>query len=155
MICLDYVQRTSIDLIKEDDSILKNTRSRLYPVETITDTDYADDLALPANISDKAESRLHSLEQIGRSIDFYVNADKIAFMYLKQDGAKSLKSVDQFPYLSSNISSIESNIKIRIGMARTAIDRLSIIWKSDSSDKIKRDFIQAVAVLILLYGCTT
>ena len=30
-------------------------------------------------------------------------------------------------------------------------DMLSIIWKSDLSDKIKRDFFQAVAMAILLY----
>ena len=40
-------------------------------------------------------------------------------------------------------------------MALTAIDRLSIIWKSDLTDKMKRSFFQAAAVSILLYGCTT
>ena len=36
-----------------------------------------------------------------------------------------------------------------------AIDRLSIIWKSDLTDKMKRSFFQDVVVSILLYGCTT
>ena len=36
-----------------------------------------------------------------------------------------------------------------------AIDRLSIIWKSDLTDKMKRRFFQAAVILILLYGCTT
>ena len=35
------------------------------------------------------------------------------------------------------------------------IDRLSIIWKSDLTDKMKRSFFQAAVVSILLYGCTT
>ena len=39
--------------------------------------------------------------------------------------------------------------------AWTAIDRLSIIWKSDLTDKMKRNFFQAAVVSILLYGCTT
>ena len=39
--------------------------------------------------------------------------------------------------------------------AWTAIDRLSVIWKSDLTDKIKRTFYQAAVVSILLYGCTT
>ena len=34
-------------------------------------------------------------------------------------------------------------------------DRLSVIWKSDLSDKIKRSFFQVAVVSILLYGCTT
>ena len=40
-------------------------------------------------------------------------------------------------YVSSNISSTESGINIRIGKAWTAVDRLSTVWKSDLSDKIK------------------
>ena len=43
----------------------------------------------------------------------------------------------------------------RLTKAWTAINRLSIIWKSDLPDKMKRSFFQAVVVLILLYGCTT
>ena len=39
--------------------------------------------------------------------------------------------------------------------AWNAIDRLSIIWKSDLFDKIKRNYIQAVAWSILLYGSIT
>ena len=35
------------------------------------------------------------------------------------------------------------------------MDRLSIIWKSDMTDKMKRNFFQAAVVSILLYGCTT
>ena len=39
--------------------------------------------------------------------------------------------------------------------AWTAINRLSIIWKSDITDKMKLSFFQAAVVSILLYGCTT
>ena len=44
---------------------------------------------------------------------------------------------------------------MRWAKAWTAIDRLSVIWKSDLTDKIKRSFFQAAVMLILLYGCTT
>ena len=43
----------------------------------------------------------------------------------------------------------------RLAKAWTAIDRLSIIWKSDLTDKMKRSFFQAAVISILLYGCTT
>ena len=36
-----------------------------------------------------------------------------------------------------------------------SVDRLSIIWKSNLTDKMKRSFFQAAVVSILLYGCTT
>ena len=70
------------------------------------------------------------------------------------DGA-SLKLVDKFTYLGSSVSSTEKDIDTRLTKAWTAIDRLSIIWKSDLTDKMKRSFFQAVVVPILLYGCTT
>ena len=62
-----------------------------------------------------------------------------------------LKLVDKFTYLGSSVLSIEK----RLTKAWKAIDRLSIIWKSDLTDKMKRSFFQAVVVSILLYGCTT
>ena len=39
--------------------------------------------------------------------------------------------------------------------AWTAIDKLSIIRKSDLTDKMKCSFFQAAVMSILLYGCTT
>ena len=44
--------------------------------ETITDADYADDLALLANTSALAKSLLPSLEQVAKGINVYVNTDK-------------------------------------------------------------------------------
>ena len=70
------------------------------------------------------------------------------------DGA-SLKLVDKFTYLGSSVSSTEKDIDTRLTKAWTAINRLSIIWKSDLTDKMKRSFFQAAVVSILLYGCTT
>ena len=58
-------------------------------------------------------------------------------------------------YLRSSVSSTEKDIDKRLTKAWTAIDRLSIIWKSDLTNKMKRSFFQAVVVSILLYGCTT
>ena len=67
----------------------------------------------------------------------------------------ALKLVDKFTYLGSSVSSTEKDIDTRLTKAWTAIDRLSIIWKSDLTDKMKRSFFQAAVVSILLYGCTT
>ena len=67
----------------------------------------------------------------------------------------SLKLVDKLINLGRSISSTENDISERLAKAWTAIDRLSIIWKSNLSDKIKCKFFQAAVVSILLYGCTT
>ena len=66
----------------------------------------------------------------------------------------SLKLVDKFTYLGSSVSSTEKDIDKRLTKAWTAFDELSIIWKSDLTDKMKRSFFQAAVVSILLYGCT-
>ena len=63
IICLDYVLRTSIDKIRENGYELTKKRSKRYPSKTITDADYADDLALLANTPNQAETVLHSLER--------------------------------------------------------------------------------------------
>ena len=66
-----------------------------------------------------------------------------------------LKVVDKFTYLGSSVSSTEKDIDTRLTKAWTAIDRLSIIWKSDLTDKMKRSFFKAAVVSVLLYECTT
>ena len=67
----------------------------------------------------------------------------------------SLKLEDKFTYLGSSVSSTEKDIDTRLTKAWIAIDRLSIIWKSDLTDKMKRRFFQVAVVSIQLYGCTT
>ena len=59
IICLDFVLRPSINLTEENGFTLKKARNRRYPAETITDADYARDIALLTN----AHSLLHSLVQ--------------------------------------------------------------------------------------------
>ena len=49
----------------------------------------------------------------------------------------------------------EKDIETRLTKAWTAINRLSIIWKSDLTDKMKRSFFQEAVTSIMLYGCTT
>ena len=89
-----------------------------------------------------------------------VNAHKTEYMCYNQTGdittldGTSMKLVDKFSYLGSSVSSTEKDIDTRLTKAWKAIDRLSIIRKSDLTDKMKRSFFQAAVVSILLYGCT-
>ena len=146
IICLDYVLRMSVDLMKENGFTLAKARSRSYPARTITDADYADDIALLANTPTQAQSQLLSLEQVAGGIDLHVNTDKTESMCFNQRGdistlnGRSLKLLDKFIYLGSSVSSTENDIKMWQAKAWTAIDRLSVIWKSDLSDKIKCSF---------------
>ena len=44
---------------------------------------------------------------------------------------------------------------MQLAKSLAAIYWLSVIWKSDLTDKMKNSFFQAAIVSILLYGCTT
>ena len=99
---------------------------------------------------------MHSLEQATRISSLYINVFKAEYMYFKPKGVistlcdKPLKLVDQFTYFGSNILSMEGDVNIRFEKVLYAIDRLSIIWKFNVSDKIKRYIFRAAAVSILL-----
>ena len=154
--------RTSIDKIKENGFKLTKKRSRRYPAKTITNADYANDIVSLANAPAQAETLLHSLERTAAVISLHVNAHKTEYMCFNQTGdistlnsTETQKLVDKFTYLGSSVSLTKKDIDTRLTKAWTAIDRLSVIWKSDLTDKMKRSFFQAVIVSILLYGCTT
>ena len=71
---------------------LTKERSRRYPAQTMTDVDYADDIAFLSN----------SLERAAAGIGLHVNADKTEYMCFNQRGdistlnGSSLKLVDMF-----------------------------------------------------------
>ena len=130
IICLDYMLRTSIDKIKENDFELTKKRSRRYPTKTITDADYTDNIAILANVP--AQALLHSLEWAATGTGLHVNAHKTEHMCFNQTGdiptlnSSSLKLVDKFTYLGSSVSSTEIDIDTRQTKAWTAIDRLLV-----------------------------
>ena len=161
IICLHYVLRTLIDRIKENGFELIEKSSRRCPAKTITDAEYADDIAILTNTLNQAETLLHSLERAAAGIGLHVNAHKTEYMYFNQTGdistldGSSLKLVNKVTYLGSIVSSTEKDIDTRLTKAWTAVDKLSIIWKSDLTDKMKSSFFQAAVDSILLYGFAT
>ena len=133
IISLDYMRRSSIDLMKENSFKLTKERSWRYPTQTIADTGYADDIALLANTPTQTESQLYCPERAAGGISPHVNTDKTEYTYFNQSG-------NMFTYLGSNVSSTENDINMWLTKAWTAIDKLSVIWKSDLTNKIKRSF---------------
>ena len=88
-----------------------------------------------ANTPAQAKFLLYHLEQTPGGIGLYVNANKTQFICFKR-GAKSttsgkpLKLIDQFTHLTSNISSVESDVNICLGKSMECssqiIDRVEI-----------------------------
>ena len=87
------------------------------PAQTITDADYADDIALLANAT---AQRLSGTSRR--------NPPKTEYMCFNQTGDistlnnSSLKLVDKFTYLGSSVSSTETDIDTRVTKAWTAIE---------------------------------
>ena len=108
IICLDYVLRTSIDKIKENGFKLTKERSRRYPSKTITDADYADDIALLCKCTHPSWNPA--------CIGLHVNAHNTEYMCFNQTGdistlnGSTLKLADKFTYRVSSVSSTETDI---------------------------------------------
>ena len=149
IISLDYVIRTSIDLMKEEGFKPAKERSRRYSVQTITDSDNADDIVLQANTPAQAEYQVHNLQRAAGGRGLHVNADKTEYICFNQRSdiytlkSGRLKQVDRFTYIGSSVSSIEKDINMQLAKAWTAIDRLSVMWKSYLTDKIKQFFLSS------------
>ena len=101
------------------------------------------------------------MEQADAGIGLDVNSHKTEYLCYNKTGdistwdGTSLKQVDKCTNQGSSVSSTEKDIDTWLTKAWTVIDRFSIIWKSDLTDKTKRSFFRAAVVWILLYGCTT
>ncbi len=123
IICLDYALRTSIDNHKDLGLTLQQARSRRYPAVTVTDADYADDIALFSDTIEEAEKLLHHLEIAAAKIGLNINAKKTKYICFNQTGKiqtinkVTLDEVDEFTYLGSNIASTEKDVLGRIGKA--------------------------------------
>ena len=130
VISLIYVLRTSIDWKQEYSLTMEKARSRRYPEQTITDVNYANDIAILANTPTHAESLLHSLEKVAGGIGLHKNADKTGYMCFKKNqrgdistsNGVSLKLMDN----STCAWSTENDINTCPAKAWTTIDRLSI-----------------------------
>ena len=142
--------------MKENDFKQTKERCRRYLAKSITDANFADDIALLANATIQAETLLHRLERAAAGI---FNAHKTEHMCFNQTGnistlnGTALKLEDIYP--RSSVSSTDTDINTRLAKAWSAIDSISVIWKSDLTNKIKRSFFQVAVLSILLHWCTT
>ena len=133
-------------------------KKQIYPKQTITDDDSADDIALLANTPTWAESLLLSLERSAGNISLHVYADKTKLMCYNQRGdistlnGWSLKNVDKFTYLEHSVSSTKSDINTYLAKAWAAIYGLSIIKKPDLLNKIKQFFLRKVVSMDAPHG---
>ena len=161
IIVVDYVLRMSVDTIANKGLEIKPRRSSRYPAEYLTDTDFADDIALISESLVNAQSLLQSLEQASNCVGLYLNETKTEFVnmctsdndfIIKTLNNTLLKMVSDYVYLGSYISSSEKDFLTRKGMAWSACNAMHKIWKSNLSRDFKLKIFKAAIEPILLYG---
>ena len=159
ILALDYVMRIATINPEETGFTLTRRLSRRIPSNMITDTDFADDIALLSDNVEKAQLLLTRLELAAEIIGLHINEKKTEFISINQNApeiksanGKHLKKVDDFKYLGSWISSSEKDMATRIGMAWTAANKMEVIWKSRLNRSLKIQFFKSTVESVLLYG---
>ena len=163
IICLDYVLRKAADANYQIGFTLSEDRSRRYPAQKITDADYADDLAAIADYLTEATILLHAIEEAASEVGLYVNAGKTKVLVFNQHHSGAIKSlnnetikvVQEFTYLGSNIASTKKDVQIRLAKSWAALNKLDKIWKSSLPADLKRQFFRAAVESVLVYGANT
>ena len=154
----------SIDTISSKGYEIKPRRSTRHPAQYLTDTDFADDIALISESLVNAQSLLQSLEQASNCVGLYLNEKKTEYMnkcnndsdfIIKTIQDKLLKMVSDYVYLGSYISSSEKDFLTRKGKAWAACNAMNKIWSSNLDNVFKIKIFKAVVEPILLYGSET
>ena len=159
ILSLDYVMRNATTNPQETGFTLNPRRSSRHPAATITDADFADDIALLSDTIEKAQLLLLRVEIAAESIGLHVNEKKTEYISYNQYESeiitltgKQLKCVEDFKYLGSWINTSEKDINTRIGLAWAAAYKMDIIWKSTMNKELKIQFFRSTVESVLLYG---
>ena len=142
---------------------LQRQRSRRVPAVTVTDLDFADDLALLTEEIEQAQEILYRLETEAEKVGLYCNAKKTEIQAFNQDrpvmikakSGETLKVVENFKYLGAWTESSSSDISVRKALAWSACHKLRKVWSSKLRRQIKERLFIATVESVLLYGAET
>ena len=135
-----------------------------YPAIYLTDTDFADDIALVSQYLEYAQDLLQSLEQASNGVGLYLNETKTECMNrcntnnsqpVRTLKGTPLKQAEDYKYLEAYISSSEKDFATRNGMAWSACNDMHKIWSSQLSKNLKLKLFRATIEPILLYSSET
>ena len=76
---VDYILRISVDKINHKGYQIHHRKSSRHPAVYLTDTDFADDIALISQSLEHAQDLLQSLEEASNSVGLYLNEKKTEF----------------------------------------------------------------------------
>ena len=139
VIVLDYALRKAIEGKEETYGFTIETRkSRRVTARTITDLDFADDIALISDLVEEAQELLLSVEKECSKVGLQINADKTKYMSynitddvnLKLEDGTEIKRAEteskeqDFKYLGSWVDTSYKDLKIRKALAWSALHKM-------------------------------
>ena len=163
IIVLDYCLRVALSRHPEIGFTLRPARSRRVGASKITDTGFADDVALLGNSVEEVGVILREVETVCKEVGLYINQNKTELIMenipdpeplLTCDG-HTIKTTNDFKYLGSWIRDPNKDIKNRKSKAWVACHGLKKVWNSDLKDELKCRLFVATVETVLLYGCET
>ncbi|VDP51412.1 unnamed protein product [Schistosoma margrebowiei] len=129
----------------------------------LEDLDFADDLSLPSRTHKEMQVKTTSVAAASASVGLNISKGKTKIVEYNTENTnpitldgETLEEVETFTYLDSNIhqqGEPDTDVKARIGKARTAFLQLSNIWNSKQlSTNIKVRISNTNIMTVLLYG---
>ncbi|KAL5252408.1 hypothetical protein ACHWQZ_G015245 [Mnemiopsis leidyi] len=146
IIVRDYIMTVAIDDNETEHGFtLKPAQSRRVVSETVTDAEFADDVALVTDSIEASQNLLGRLETAASSVGLSMNDEKTEFLTvntpdeeanIKSSSGRQLKHVKDFKYLGSWIATTEKDIRTRKEKAWAACHKLMKVWKSNLRRKV-------------------
>ncbi len=162
IIVLDFALRTALEGREQELGFTINPRkSSRHPKTTLADLDFADDMALLSDEVEQAQEMLHQVQAACKRVGLGLNAKKTKYLTYNISNPDEIRTLEgtqlerqeDFKYLGSWIDNTEKDIQVRKGQAWKALNKMSSIWESSMSRKVKTRFFIAAIESILLYGC--
>lgn len=123
---------------------------------------YADDTTLLAKSRGELESMAEALHESSKKFGLEMNKNKTKVMKIHGTGdftvqGELIDEVEEFKFLGSYVTSqgdSATEVRRRLGAARTAASKLSNVWKSkDLSTRTKVRLAKSLVWSVALYGC--
>ena len=163
IIVLDYCMSLALEKIPDAGFTITPARSRRVKAVKVSDTDFADDIALIADSVEEAQKLLEEVEKAAATVGLQMNEDKTKYLVeniddpepVKALSGKSIELKDDFLYLGGWIKSTEKDIKVRKAKAWAACHKLKTVWGSQLRKDLKLWLFTATVESVLLYGSET
>ena len=134
-IVLDYVIRLALETRDEPLGFtVKHRRSRRHPAVTISDLDFADDIALILDQIEEAQAALMKVETAAAKVGLHLNSEKTKViiynqeeMQMKAKDGEVIENVKDFKYLGAWIDDSAKDVKTRKAQAWVACNKLNKI----------------------------